>query len=190
MDCVEAYQELEELGVTVGSLELEEFVALSKPEGFLAIDYSKIEGEAHELEVLLHEIGHFAAGAFYQTSTPLVTRERQEYKATRFVFEKYYPPEVIAEVMASGCAEPWKLADALNLPERFVREMLLFYTEARGIDFNVLVADVKKREAVDESAEVAALLDELARTRGIHMFVADNATVNDVETALRMINAL
>ena len=37
--------------------------------------------------------------------------------------------------MEEGYTEPWDLADQLGVSEKFVRDMLVYYTQARGVDF-------------------------------------------------------
>lgn len=141
-----AYNKLAELGVKVGAVSFESTLALSGPEGYLAINYDMLENEAQELEVLLHEIGHFETGTFYQMDTPFADRAKQESKANRFVFEKYYPPEKLAALMDAGHQEPWQLAEELGLPERFVGEMLQFYQDARGVNFSKLAMAQRSEE--------------------------------------------
>ena len=134
----DAYDLLEQLDVEVISHHFQKQTALARSDGLLAIDYRKLHTQAEELEVLLHEIGHFTAGAFYTPADGAVQRARAEVRAQRWVFERYYPPLLLARLMQKGDQEPWQLAERLGLPERFVREMLTFYTEARCISFDAL----------------------------------------------------
>ena len=135
----QAYTELDSLQVVVTSCHFEEFTALSTPRGLLALDYRKIQTREQELEILLHEIGHFSTATFYQWDTPYTIRQKQENKATRFIFEKYYPPAAIAHAFKQGHTELWQLAEYLSLPTPFVTEMLSFYKEVRGINFQQMV---------------------------------------------------
>lgn len=139
----EAYTTLDSLEVKVAPCQFEELTALSTPKGLLAIDYRKISTRQQELEILLHEIGHFSTATFYQWDTPYTLRQKQEHKAIRFVFEKYYPPLLLAQAFHQGHTETWELAEYFSLPQSFIVEMLSFYREVRNINFNGLVASLQ-----------------------------------------------
>lgn len=204
MNCDQAYQELEALGVKVGAVRFNSTVALSGPEGYLAIDYSRLDDGAHELEVLLHEIGHFQTGSFYQLDTPYADRKKQEAKATRYVFEKFYPAETVARLMAQGRQQPWAIAEALGLPEDFVVEMLAFYKEVKQVDFEALARQTEEHEALRANEEpqakeipapqsqegVSALLDDAWKTRGIHMQLTGQATPQAIAQDIRLLDRL
>lgn len=185
MNNLDAYRELERLGVKVAGIRFEKSVALADAEGYLLIDHSKIESQAQELEILLHEIGHFETASFYRQSTPYLERQKQEARAVRCVFEKYYPPAQLAALMANGHTEPWQIAEALGLPERFVGEMLQFYVEVRGISFNQLAAR-QTEPPHGQYITVGEYLDAL-RLRGIHLLLADDADVADIEKSLAIV---
>lgn len=184
----DAYNEAEQYDLEVISMPMQSRTALVRPDGLLAIDYSRIESEAEEKAILLEEIGHFCTYAFYPPDAPFNVWEKQEGRARRFVFEKHYPPCAIAKQMEKGNTEPWQLADALDLPERFVREMLKFYIEVRQVDFTVF-AKLPKETSEDEKAAVDALLCEIEATRGISLSMTDDATVEDVLETLRVVES-
>lgn len=125
-------------GIDIHNVAMKSRVAIMRPDGLCAIDYSKIENEADEKVILMEEISHFETFAFYPPDAPHSVWQKQEKRAMRHVFEKYYPPACLAVLMAKGSTEPWQLADDLNLPERFVYEMLLYYTQVQGICFDTL----------------------------------------------------
>lgn len=139
IDCKNAYDDLQDAGVEVVPTHFQSRRALLSPQGVLALDYSKIDSQDEELALLLEEIGHFATFAFYPENAPHEVWEKQEARAARYVFEKYFPPSLLASYMQQGHATPWQLAEHLNLPEDFIRKMLTFYQDVHGIDFNQLV---------------------------------------------------
>lgn len=151
----DAYDEAEKQDIEIIPFPMKKRVALVRPDGLLAIDYSKIRSEAEEKAILLEEIGHFCTHAFYPPDAPFNVWERQEAKAARFIFEKYYPPESIAEAMKAGAGEPWEIAERLSLPERFVREMLQYYTEIRCVDFNDLLKEPELDTSEIEQQDIA-----------------------------------
>lgn len=142
-----AYDALEAMRVKVAACKLEETPAISTPAGLLAIDYSQLATGDEELEVLLHEIGHFGTMAFYPVAASRTEWQRAEARAARYVFETYYPPALLAAQMAAGHTQPWELAERLGLPARFVAEMLTFYTEVRGVHFGHLVEELRAAES-------------------------------------------
>lgn len=137
------YGDAEDLGIEIVSRKMKERTALIGPEGYLSIDYSKIKTKAQEKEILMEEIGHFSVNAFYSPGATEETWARQEVRAKRWVFEKYYPPDDIAILLSEFVTETWEIAEQLELPERFVVEMLKFYKEVRNIDFDALVTKIK-----------------------------------------------
>ncbi len=172
MNTTDVYNELETEGVEIVTTRFRNRTALISPDGLLAIDYSKIETEADEKEILLEEIGHFCTNAFYPIDAPNRQWEKQEGRAQRFVFEKYYPPECIAEAMRDGDCEPWVLAERFDLPERFVREMLMFYTQVKGVDFNNLAA--WKRSAI--SATISRQAASSLSRRPVFLLISEAST--------------
>lgn len=135
VDLVTLYNNLEQTGVNVVSLPMETYDALSSPRGYLAINPMRVRTEAHEREILIHEEGHFSTGTFYEIDSPYTVREHQEAVACRYGFKKYFPLDTLLDLMEEGYTEPWDLADQLGVSEKFVRDMLVYYTQARGVDF-------------------------------------------------------
>lgn len=162
IDNIGAYKELDAQGVEVVPVRFKNRTALLSPDGVLALDSSKITSEADEKAVLLEEIGHFCTHAFYQPDAPNAVWEKQEYKALRYIFEKYYPPSLLAGLMRRGLSEPWQMAEELALPQSFVEQMLIFYRDVRAIDFNHIDAPEHAPTGADaaphpaEEAESAA----------------------------------
>lgn len=139
LTCDKAYQMLEELGVDIVQAPFTSRVAAIAPQGLLAINYSAIETQQQELAVLLEEIGHFETYAFYPKNASYDVWQKQENRAFRHVFERYYPPDIIVKGMRAGNTQLWELAEWLSLPERFVSEMLRYYTDICCINFNQLI---------------------------------------------------
>lgn len=133
------YTEIDDAKMEVQPASFKSTVALCRPDGLLAIDYSKIESDEQEKAILLEEIGHFQTHAFYPPGSPHDVWEKQEQKAVRFVFEKYYPPQLLANILANGNTQYWEIAEALGLPEKFVKEMFVYYREVQNVDFDDLV---------------------------------------------------
>lgn len=129
------YENLDAAGVDVFSCPMRGSKALAAPCGSLAIDARRVSGEAEEREILIHEEGHFATGAFYTRCTPYVWRCHLEALARRYGYRKYFPLRQLLDLMEGGASEPWQLADALGVSEAYIRGLLDYYTEACGVDF-------------------------------------------------------
>lgn len=127
---------LEEMGVEVMVCPFSRFAALVLPDGFLGVNPRQLGSGAEQHAMLLHEEGHFATGTFYQLDSPYTLRQRQENRADRYVFEKYFPPESLRRAMQAGYTEPWQLAEYFDLPQPYIEQLLRYYAEARGIDFS------------------------------------------------------
>ena len=160
------YDNLEQTGIDVVSLPLGSYDALASPRGYLAINPARVHTEAHERELLIHEEGHFATGTFYELDSPYAVRGHQEAIACRYGFKKYFPLDTLLDLMEDGCTEPWELAEQLGVGEPYVRKMLDYYTEARGVDFN---AELERRrlERDEEPDDPAVTPEALARLEAV-----------------------
>ena len=191
---LDAYNQLDELDVEVVPAHFQKQTALARADGLLAIDYSKPNGSAEELELLLHEAGHFAVGAFYTPEDGAIQRARAETRATRHVFERFYPPQLLAHLIQSGDTEPWQLAERLCLPESFVREMLCFYTEIRQIDFSSMEPSASfsssPQPATPEPTSPPGW-ESFQTQDGIsaELLLSPNATSSDISAALQAIRS-
>lgn len=87
--------------------------------------------------VCLHELGHVATGALHKVDSPYETVERSEYRANRWGYAKYLNEQDFREAFRAGYTELWQLADYFDLPEETIKNALSYWTERRGIDFNI-----------------------------------------------------
>lgn len=87
--------------------------------------------------VCMHEQGHTATGALHKVSSLYETVERAEYRANRWSAERFLPVEDFKEAFAAGYAELWQLAEYFDLPEEDIKTALTYWTERKGIDFNL-----------------------------------------------------
>lgn len=146
----DAYNELGDLGIKVSPAHMRNRVALIGPDGYLNIDYSKITSEKQELALLIEEIGHYGAYAFYTPNATIIDWAREEHRARRWAFEEYYSPAALAALMATTCPDVWQLAEHLNLPEPFLHEILYFYQQVRGVNFNALIEELTNNPPAPE----------------------------------------
>ncbi len=88
---------------------------------------------------LAHENGHCATGCTHRVSSPWDIIERHEYKANRWAYEQYMPPEEIQQAISAGYTEPWELAEWFDLPQSDVENALSYYTNQRDVSFHCAV---------------------------------------------------
>lgn len=100
------------------------------------LDFTKIRSTRLLRGVCCHEMGHAATGALHKVSSPFEKVERSEYRANRYVAERFLTPEDFREAFRAGYTEPWLLAEYFDLPEEDVRRAYDYWVGARGVDFN------------------------------------------------------
>ena len=85
------------------------------------IDYSKFNNRDDEFLAVNHEYGHCKTGCTHQLNTPYQLIGQHETRANRAAVHEFLPHDMLMKAVDKGNKEPWELADALGLPEKFVR---------------------------------------------------------------------
>ena len=101
------------------------------------LDFSRICSTRLLRGVCCHELGHAATGALHKVSSPFEMVERSEYRANRWAAEHFLTEEAFRDAFAAGYTEIWELAEYFDLPEQDVKNALSYWTERKGIDFNL-----------------------------------------------------
>lgn len=101
------------------------------------LDFSKIKSTRLLRGVCCHELGHAATGALHKIDSPFETVGRSEYRANRYVAERFLTPEDFREAFDTGYTESWQLAEFFELPEEDVKRAYDYWVQARGVDFNI-----------------------------------------------------
>lgn len=99
------------------------------------LDFSKICSTRLLRGVCCHELGHVATGALHKVSSPYELVERSEYRAGRYVAQRFLTEAAFREAFAAGYTEPWQLAEYFDLPEQDVKKALSYWTERRNVRF-------------------------------------------------------
>ncbi len=100
------------------------------------LDFTKIPSTRLLRGICCHELGHVATGALHKVDSPYELVERSEYRAKRYVAQRYLSQEAFLEAFSLGYTEPWQLAEFFDLPEKDVWAALQYWTDCKGIDFN------------------------------------------------------
>ena len=99
------------------------------------LDFSRIHSTRLLRGICCHEMGHAATGALHKVDSPYELVERSEYRANRWIAERFLSQEAFRTAFADGCTELWQLAEYFDLPEQDVEKALLYWIQAKGIDF-------------------------------------------------------
>lgn len=181
------YNNLDEMGVEVFSCPLSNFEAVAEPSGYLGINSAKIQSEEQEREILIHEEGHFATNTFYQLDSPYTVREHQENVASRYGYKKYYSVEKILLLMEDGYTEVWQLAEQFGVNQKYVREMLEYYTQVCNVDFSIELEKRKRNAEIENDPITEETLEKLSN---VHISGEGPSTESEAQNLLDMIEML
>ena len=101
------------------------------------LDFSKICSARLLRGVCCHELGHIATGALHRVDSPYELVERSEYRANRYVAQRFLTEAAFRDAFRAGYTELWQLAEYFDLPESDIAQALRYWTDCRGVDFNL-----------------------------------------------------
>lgn len=113
--------------------------ATVRDQGYYAVflDFSKIHSTRLLRGVCYHELGHAATGALHKVDSPYELVGRSEYRANRWAVQHYLTQEDFRSAFRDGCRELWQLSEYFDLPEGDIQKALIYWTERKGVDFNL-----------------------------------------------------
>ncbi|MBQ3252146.1 MAG: ImmA/IrrE family metallo-endopeptidase [Oscillospiraceae bacterium] len=100
------------------------------------LDFSKICSARLLRGVCCHELGHIATGALHRVDSPYELVERSEYRANRYVAQRFLTEAAFRDAFRAGYTELWQLAEYFDLPEQDIKNALTYWSERKEIDFN------------------------------------------------------
>ncbi len=101
------------------------------------LDFTQITGVRLLKGVCCHELGHVATGALHKVNSPYETVERSEYRANRYVAQRFLTRDDFAAAFQAGCRELWELSEYFDLPEADVQKALTYWRDRRGEKFEI-----------------------------------------------------
>lgn len=119
-----AFNAIEKEGVYLFSHEIQGSPAFSQSmKGNYAIflDLKQLTNTMLLLDAVYHEYGHCKTGCTHQLNTPYQLIGQHETRANRAAVHEFLPFDMLMKAIDKGNKEPWELADALGMPEKFVR---------------------------------------------------------------------
>lgn len=125
----DVYQDCEEKNIEVDYFPMTKAVALSFPEGLIAVDIDKIETSIKEKETIAHEESHIETGSFYNFYSPLDIKEKHERRAEVHTIKKLVPLDELKEAVEYGFTEMWDLADYFEVSCDFMTKAIEYYKD-------------------------------------------------------------
>lgn len=121
------YARAERQNIAVDDVPMRAIASASFPQGWIALDSSKIESQAAEKVTLAHELGHIETGSFYNIYSPFDLRAKHERHADRRAIQMLVPNDALINAIKGGITEPWELAEYFEVTESFIRKAMLYY---------------------------------------------------------------
>ena len=101
----------------------------------IVVDDKQVKSQVSENTVLLEELGHYMAGAYYRTNSPYELIEKMEHKADKKAWEEFFPYEEIKELMKKGLTTVTELAEYYNVEAPYMARCLnYYYNQYHGFD--------------------------------------------------------
>ncbi len=100
------------------------------------LDFTKIHTTRMLRGVCYHELGHAATGSLHKVDSPYELVERSEYRANRYVAERFLTETEFRRAFSRGYTELWQLSEFFDLPEADISAALAYWSERKGKNFN------------------------------------------------------
>ena len=127
MDLIDLYRLADQYGVSIDNFPMRDSVAISFPQGWIAIDFRRLQNSMETKECIAHEMGHIETGSFYNNHSPLDIKQRHEYRADKWAVHRLIPFEDFRRAIKDGNIETWQLAEYFDVTEDFIRRTEYVY---------------------------------------------------------------
>ncbi len=94
----------------------------------IVLDDKQIDTQIAENTVLMQELGHYYAGAYYRTYSNYELIEKMEHKADVQAWKKFLPYTKIRELLHNGVSTVAELADYFNVEDPYMARCLYYYS--------------------------------------------------------------
>lgn len=101
----------------------------------IVVDNEQVKTQTTENTVLLQELGHYTAGAYYRSNSPFVLIEKVEYKADKTAWEKFIPYEKVLALMEIGFTTVTELAEYFNIEAPYMARCINYYNNQYGFNY-------------------------------------------------------
>ncbi len=100
----------------------------------IIVDDKKVKTKTAENTVLIQELGHYMAGAYYHTNSPYELIEEMEHKADQKAWEEFFPYEEIKKLMKKGLTTSTQIAQYYDVEVPYMARCLNYYYKYYGFD--------------------------------------------------------
>lgn len=140
MNLLELYNLAEERDIDVDYFPMRELISVSFPEGWIAIDVTKISDPIEEKVHLAHELGHCETGSFYNVHSKFDIKAKYENRADKWAIKKLIPKDELNEAVRHGLQEVWELAEYFEVPYQFMEKAIRYYKQ---LDYEERISKLK-----------------------------------------------
>ena len=98
----------------------------------IVVDDTKVKTKESENTVLIQELGHYMANAYYKANSQYEFIEKQELLADIKAWEEFFPYEQIKELMKKGFKTATDLARYFEVEASYMARCLNYYYELYG----------------------------------------------------------
>ena len=95
---------------------------------YIGIDKNVTADSAEERELLAHEIGHCATGAFYDIGADQIIRARQEHRATKWALLHCVPKQELVTLLKRRYQDD-EIAEYFGVTENMIHIAYTYYFE-------------------------------------------------------------
>ena len=101
----------------------------------IIVDEEKASTQVTKNTVLIQELGHYMAGAYYRTNSPYELIDKMEHKADKKAWEEFFPYEEIKELMKKGYTTVTQLAEYYDVEAPYMARCInYYYNQYHGFD--------------------------------------------------------
>lgn len=101
----------------------------------IVVDDKQVKSQVSENTVLIQELGHYMAGAYYHTNSQYELIDKMEHKADKKAWEKFFPYEEIKKLMKRGLTTITQLAEYYNVEAPYMARCVnYYYNQYNGFD--------------------------------------------------------
>lgn len=99
----------------------------------IVVDDEQIDTQIAENTVLIQELGHYYAGAYYRTYSDYEVIEKMEHKADVKAWKEFFPYSKIKELLNNGVSTITEIADYFDVEAPYMARCLYYYSnESNG----------------------------------------------------------
>lgn len=99
----------------------------------IVVDDKQIDTQIAENTVLIQELGHYYAGAYYRTYSDYEVIEKMEHKADVKAWKEFFPYSKIKELLNNGVSTITEIADYFDVEAPYMARCLYYYSnESNG----------------------------------------------------------